>query len=158
MNVVFVHSVERGPSLRKPMRGVVGIQLGISYISALLQQAGVQTSLMVLSSELEKDSLTMAREIVQERAPAVVTFSAVSTQYPFLSRIALNLKRQWPNLKLVMGGPHVSLNPGEALAGAFDVVCIGEGEYPFLEFVQRLQAGRPLEGIQKIELPDRKKP
>jgi hypothetical protein len=54
MRVLFMYSVERGSGLATPLGSLGAMQFGISYISAVLKQAGMATSLMVLSSESER--------------------------------------------------------------------------------------------------------
>lgn len=128
------------------------MQFGISYISAVLKNAGIGTKLLVLSSELEGASMSLATDTISEYAPDVIAFTCVSTQFPFIDRVARLAKRRWPGKYLVIGGVHVSLNPEEAVNSVFDAVCIAEGEYPLLELSQQLQAGRQPDGIRNLWL------
>ena len=80
MRVLFVYSIERGSALRTPMPSLGGMQFGISYISAVLAQAGCTTRLMVLSSELEQASLDLAAEIITEFRPQLIAFTCVAGQ------------------------------------------------------------------------------
>jgi radical SAM superfamily enzyme YgiQ (UPF0313 family) len=152
MKVLFVYSVERGPSLQHPLRMPAQIQLGISYISSMLKADGAVTDLMVLTSEQESASLALARRTLADFAPQIVAFTCVASQYPFISRVATVLKRASPRVFSVIGGPHVSLNPDAPSQGPFDAVCIGEGEYPMLELAQRLRDCRPAVDIQNLWL------
>jgi radical SAM superfamily enzyme YgiQ (UPF0313 family) len=151
MKVLFVYSVERGPSLRAPIENGA-MQFGISYISAVLKQTGVATALLVLSSESEKASLSLAEEIFGQFDPQVVAFTCVSSQFPFISQVAEMVKRTRPGAFLIIGGPHVSLNPEDPMRSVFDAVCIGEGEYPMLELVQQLRETRTPDGIRNLWL------
>ena len=152
MKALFVYSIEGGPSLRTPLHHFGQMQYGISYLSAALQGAGIGTRLLVLSSESEKLSLELAAETIRDFDPDVLGFTCVATQFPFIDKVARLARGSWPDKHLIIGGPHVSLNPEEAARSVFDAVCIGEGEYPMLEWLQQLQAGREPEGIQNLWL------
>jgi anaerobic magnesium-protoporphyrin IX monomethyl ester cyclase len=84
--------------------------------------------------------------------PQVVAFTSVSSQFPFICRVAERVKCARPGAFLIIGGPHVSLNPEEAIGSVFNAVCIGEGEYPMLELARQLEAGRQPSSIQNLWL------
>jgi radical SAM superfamily enzyme YgiQ (UPF0313 family) len=152
MKVLFVYSIEEGPSLQSPLHNFGQMQFGISYISAVLRNAGVLTKLVVLRSESQQPSLSLATETVRDYDPDIIAFTCVATQFPFMDEVARLAKRSWPGKYLIIGGPHVSLNPEEPLRSVFDAVCIGEGEHAMLELVQQLQEGRQPEGISNLWL------
>jgi anaerobic magnesium-protoporphyrin IX monomethyl ester cyclase len=152
MKVLFVYSVELGPSLRSPLHNFGQMQFGISYISAVLKRAGVGTKLVVLTSESEPASLSLAAEVMRDYDPDIIAFTCVATQFPFMDKVARLAKRSWPGKYLIVGGPHVSLNPEEPLRSVFDAVCLGEGEHAMLELVEQLQAGRQPDGISNLWL------
>ena len=152
MHILFIHSVECGPSLRAPLIGLAAMQFGISYISAVLKKANHTTALVVLSSEREEASMHMAEEAIELGQPEVIAFTCVSSQFQFISRIAESIRQRFPNIYQVIGGPHVSLNPDQALALSFDAVCIGEGEHPMYELVTQLQNQQEPDGIANFWL------
>jgi radical SAM superfamily enzyme YgiQ (UPF0313 family) len=151
MNILFVHSVERRVSRDKPTKSS-RIQLGISYISAVLKRAGHSTELLVLSSEDEAQALALAVDKVRRRSPAVVALTCVSSQYPFIDKVAREIRRARPETALVIGGPHASLAPGQVATSVYDAICIGEGEYPMSELVAQLATGKRPAGIQNLWL------
>lgn len=61
------------------------------------------------------------------------------SEYEFIAKISRYIKNRYPEIFLLAGGPHVSLNPEECMHDSFDALCIGEGEYPTLEVVQQLE-------------------
>lgn len=152
MKALFVYSIDAGPSLRSPLHNFGQMQFGISYISALLRKDGIGTRLLVLSSESEGASMALAAETIGAYAPDLIAFTCVSTQFPFIERVARLAKHRWPGTRLVIGGPHVSLNPDEAARSVFDAVCIAEGEYPLLDYCRQLRAGREPDGIRNLWL------
>jgi radical SAM superfamily enzyme YgiQ (UPF0313 family) len=152
MKALFVYSIDGGPTLRSPLHNFAQMQFGISYISALLRKAGIGSRLLVLSSESEAASMALAGETIAEYEPDVIAFTCVSTQFPFIDRVARAAKQRRPESYLVIGGAHVSLNPEEAAGSVFDAVCVGEGEYPMLELSEQLGAGRQPDGIRNLWL------
>ena len=152
MKVLFIHSEEDPYSPDKPLEVQERMQFGISYISAILKKEGHKTRLAVLCRETG-DTI---EEHVRAFDPGLICFTAVYTEYLFLSRVAAAVKRRHPDIFLLLGGAHASLKPDSCLsAAAFDAVCVGEGEYPTLEAVEQLEAGRYPSGIPNlyIKLP-----
>ncbi len=149
MRVLFVYSVDHAVSSRRPLGAMDEIQFGISYISALLKRHGHATSLVVLA-RFHPDSPRLLERHVQAFQPGVVCFTAVTTQYAFVAGLAAAIRRQHPEIFLLAGGPHVSLNPEAAIAGPFDAICIGEGEHPALELVDCLQASGVASRIRNL--------
>lgn len=127
--------------LSRPLDSYLFVVFGISYISAFLKQHGHQTKLMVLSSSCEEHSWKLTENMLSEFSPQIVCFTAVATQYQFISKIARQIRESFQDLFLVVGGVHVTLNPEEAIQDVFDAVCIGEGEYPMLDCVTQLEKG-----------------
>ena len=65
------------------------------------------------------------------------------------SSLAVNrrVKAEFPCTVSVFGGPHPTFFPEMIEEDGVDAVCIGEGEYPLLEFTRHLAAGMPVTGI-----------
>jgi radical SAM superfamily enzyme YgiQ (UPF0313 family) len=122
------------------------MQFGISYISSLLKERGHETRLVVPTPK----TVDVVEQHIREFDPGLVGFTSVYSVYGFLSGVAGRVKRAHPDLFLLAGGPHASLRPDECLAGAFDAVCVGEGEFPTLELVEQLEAGRQPSGIPNL--------
>ena len=152
MRVLFVYSLRDGLTLRHPLASLGDIHIGLSYVSACLKARGHSTRLIVLSSERQARSLARLDAAVSEFAPQLVAFTAVSTQFPFISAAAQRLKQRWPGKFLILGGAHASLQPEEAIQSAFDAVCVGEGELPTAELAEQLEAGRTPRGIANLWL------
>lgn len=139
MNVLFIFSLDQIYSFEKPLSSQEQIQFGISYISAVLKKNKHKTSLTVLSKLFLNKSLQRVDEEIRVKKPKLICFTAVATEYDFLNGIAKHLKNKYPNVYLLIGGPHVSLNPHILEESNFDALCVGEGEYPTLELVRALE-------------------
>ncbi|MBC7247660.1 MAG: B12-binding domain-containing radical SAM protein [Actinobacteria bacterium] len=73
-------------------------------------------------------------------AADLVGISTITTTAPEAYAILERVKRE-SSSPVVMGGPHVTFLPEEALRKGADFVIRGEGEYAFVELVRRLRAG-----------------
>ncbi|MBU0686413.1 MAG: B12-binding domain-containing radical SAM protein [Candidatus Margulisbacteria bacterium] len=150
MNILFIYSLYDADSPEKPMYTPEYIQFGISYISALLKKHGHQTKLLVLSRLFGNKNTEIIDAVIHEFQPKLICFTAVSTEYNFISSLAKYIKGRYGNIYLLVGGPHASLNPHDVINDDFDAVCVGEGEYPTLELVLQLKKGKILTKIPNL--------
>ena len=148
MKILFVYSLAETQSARKPLITHEAINFGVSYIASLLKENGHEPDIVVLGSD--RKSFKIIDQHIKEFAPEIVGFSILATQHAFLSEVAGHVKDKFPGIYLIAGGPHVSMNPDQVISGPFDAICIGEGEYPTLELVQKLNQGKPITGIANL--------
>jgi anaerobic magnesium-protoporphyrin IX monomethyl ester cyclase len=152
MRVLLVYSLRDARSARCPLGSLQDIHLGLSSVAGSLQARGHEVRLVVLHSELGARSQALLEERVAALQPALVGFTAVATQYPFVAQAAAQLKTQRPHLYLVIGGVHATLRPEEVMAGPFDALCLGEGEEPAAELAAQLEGGSLPGGIRNLWL------
>lgn len=136
MNILFVFSCKDAKNHREPLAVWASMQHGISSISALLKSHGHHTSLITMCRKTPKNTLI---EHINRYKPKLICFTAVFSEYEFIANIAKQIKTYYPNIFLLIGGVHVTLNPHSAINDSFDAICIGEGEFPTLELVQQLE-------------------
>jgi radical SAM superfamily enzyme YgiQ (UPF0313 family) len=148
MRILFVYSLSEIQSDLKPLMSPEAIAFGISYIAGLLEENGHETDLVVLGGT--RRSMGIIDRRMREFAPDLVGFSIMATQHAFLAEVAVRVKANFPGVFLLAGGPHVSINPEQVMTGVFDAACIGEGEYPTLELVQKLSRREPVTGIANL--------
>lgn len=141
MKVLFIYSLADVLSATKPLQTLEEIQFGISYISSFLKKHGHHTRLIVLNRILVKKNKNIIDEYFKKFYPDLICFTAVATEYHFIAEAAKYIKNRYPDIYLLIGGPHASLSPEEVLLDDFDAICIGEGEYPVLELVSQLEEG-----------------
>jgi radical SAM superfamily enzyme YgiQ (UPF0313 family) len=123
---------------------------GLGSISGVLKAEGHETVLVYLQRELARDQFLQQ---VAALSPDVAAFSATTHQYPYVQECARWIKESTPELLTVVGGIHPTLVPDEVLANPFfDVVCVGEGEYPLLDMVNALDEGRNIADIPNLWL------
>lgn len=137
MRIAFVFPIQQPHSKDKPLTTPMQVNLGISYISSLLKLKGHLTRLFVLS----RNNRSQIERALDEFDPQLICFTALATTYYLVQDFARNYKVRKPNVFLIAGGCHVSLNPERVIADPFDAICIGEGEYPTSELATQLEQG-----------------
>lgn len=143
MKILFLYSQYNVLNSSAPLESLDEMNFGISYISAALKDAGFETKMLVLSSTYGDDGVSMVMDEIKSYKPGMVCFTSVCTQYFYLRKIAEKIKKNFPNIYTVIGGPHPSLNAGKVVRDAFDFVCVGEGERSAVELANRLSRGLP---------------
>ena len=106
---------------------------GIASIAAVLKQGGHDVALYHMNGRVSKEEYV--REL-RARAPDVAAFSTWTSAYKFVKELLLWTKEE--GIFTLVGGYHATLCPEEVIAGpGVDCVCVGEGEYPFLDLCER---------------------
>lgn len=79
------------------------------------------------------------RETVKEYKPNLIAATSTSSEFKSLLRFILPSKKEF-NIPLIIGGSHPTADPEKVInSEGVDAVCIGEGEWPLLEFVQKIE-------------------
>lgn len=144
MRVLFVYSDISGAE----RYGAKKFYSGLGSLSATLKVAGHETRLLYLQREISREEFLAH---VEEATPDLVAFSTTTHQYPFIERYASYVKVSRPDLLLVCGGTHPTLVPEEVSSSpSFDIVCIGEGEYPLRDLVERLERDQDYVDVENL--------
>jgi len=150
MKILFVYSTQKTIIPQKPLLGQEGIYHGISSIAGLLKQHKHECRLAVLDRANGKYNFQLLSQIIDQFKPQIVAFTAVFSEFDFICDTALQIKQRFPKLFLIAGGVHITLNPDEKQLSLFNAICIGEGEAPVLELVQRLEANKSIHDIRNL--------
>ena len=106
---------------------------GIASLSAVLKEGGHRVSLYHLTYMPEKSEFIGA---VKGYAPDMIGISIRTSALSFASEMAGWLEEALPDTFVMAGMYHPSLAPEEVISlSGIDAVCIGEGEYACLDFV-----------------------
>jgi radical SAM superfamily enzyme YgiQ (UPF0313 family) len=125
-----------------------GMFTSIATISSAAKRRGHEVELLVIKHQwaTQDDVLRKVRAV----NPDLVGFSIMSCDYRYACRLATAVKAH-TTAKTIFGGIHVTLHPEEVLAqGCVDFACVGEGEYPTVELLDRIEAGEEGDGIDNI--------
>lgn len=93
----------------------------------------------------------LLREKLDRVKPQVLGISTVTPRMPSILRIARAAKAMRPELRIVLGGHHASLDTrGTASTSPVDVAVIGEGEQTFHALLDAWEDGRGLDDVPGI--------
>lgn len=141
----------------------ITLPLGLAYIAAALEEAGRPVHLLDSVAELPKGRtryfkgvlVGLPLEEIAARVPedsSIVGITVIFThEWPAVVRLIELIKRRLPDMRIVVGGEHVTSMPEFCLATSeTDFIVTGEGEESIIELLDALEDGRPLEGVDGI--------
>jgi radical SAM superfamily enzyme YgiQ (UPF0313 family) len=117
--------------------------MGIMQIAAIAEERGHSVSVGVLSKEDVHDR-------IDKEHPDVVAYSGSTGEHKLYFKFNREVRRRLPGIISIMGGPHATFFPEKTIEDAqLDAVCIGEGDYAFPDFLDRVQS-RNFKGLDNI--------
>ena len=121
--------------------------LGLMYIAAVLEKN--RYSVKIIDVGAEKLTLEGVLDAIRKEKPLVIGISALTSSIRSAARLALTVKnRVNKNLPIILGGTHVSADPDIVKRyNCFDAGIVGEGEYEFLNLVNRIKEGEEVRGV-----------
>jgi radical SAM superfamily enzyme YgiQ (UPF0313 family) len=117
-------------------------RLGLPLLGAVLEKEfGIEVKIFFQEISLDW------KEVMEAD---LVGISTITTTAPVAFKFAQRIK-ETRDIPVVIGGPHVSFLPDEALEMGVDFVVRGEGEVTFVELIKYLTTGEPdLESIDGL--------
>ena len=108
-------------------------QLGISFLGGYLKKHGYDVNAYDLQGACK------AKAIETCMAYDIVGFSCYITNYKAVIVLATELKQMKPEIIIIAGGPHVTLNPEAFKNTEIDYLICGDGEIPLAELLKHLE-------------------
>jgi len=144
MRILLVH-----PPASQPIfsTGPTYLNLGLAYIAGALLQAGNQVH--VLDMTVGSSSMDRFLKTVEATHPHWVGFTAVTPNVKSAYRMARSLKNRI-QVPVVLGGPHATVLPEEALKEGIDIVIRGEGELTAQSLCASLSTPWEVSGVSCI--------
>lgn len=105
--------------------------LGLLYLGVALESAGYSPRVVDLSG----DSSLAGHD------PMLIGITATTAQYPQLPMIMSTCRRTYPNVPIILGGPHFSVVPGDGFALGADAVGCGDCEEAVVQAVSGARNG-----------------
>ena len=124
--------------------------LGLAYLGAALEQAGVQVK--ILDYVVYPYRRSALESFLRKFRPHIAGATAVTMTFDHARQILSDVKRIDPAILTVMGGPHVTFCAQETLRifAELDAVVIGEGEETMRELVRAIETARSLDTVSGI--------
>jgi anaerobic magnesium-protoporphyrin IX monomethyl ester cyclase len=127
--------------------GDTQIRLGIGYLSSYLKKFNHNTDLLDLTFGFDKDEI---KKKISDFNPDLIGFSVLSPEFDFSIELASFIKENF-NIPIIFGGVHPTLSPEDTIANEnVDMVCVGEGELPLLELVNKMENKKDITKIESI--------
>lgn len=137
-------------------------QLGMQYITSLLETEGHQIKLF-MDPQLFDDDIISVKKLnrifdykkklitdLKSFQPDLVGISVVTDFYQWACSIARMVKQEM-DVPIIFGGIHPTSVPERVIKNDFvDMVCVGEGEYPMLELANSMERGQIDYSIKNI--------
>jgi len=115
--------------------------IGLIYLATWLRERTAHQA-EVLDAFLERLSPHEVARRVAQTGVEVVGLSAMTHTWLDCLLVARAVRAEAPEVRIVVGGPHVSLYPLESLEHPeVDYIVIGDGEVPFAALLDRLAQG-----------------
>ncbi len=87
--------------------------------------------------------------------PDLIAFSAITNLYLPITRLASKIKKVL-DVPIVIGGIHPTSIPEEVIKDeCYDAVCIGEGEEPLAELLERIEQKRSFTDVKNLWVRDK---
>jgi len=123
----------------------IEVPMGLAYIAAYLEPRGVRVDVLDCQA-LQVSSEEVRRKVARLR-PDIVGITCVTTNFYEACEIARAVKKASERTRVVLGGPHPTVMPEEALRHEeIDLVVRGEGEVTMHE-VASGRNNREIEGL-----------
>lgn len=135
----YVKRVDRQPSL------------ALLHLASVLREAKHSPCLLDLNTVLvsdenhpEKSYTSAVLTAVAEQLPGMIGLNCLlSEHFPYMRRLAIALKAQYPKIPIVIGGLHPTLFPTEIIRNCpeIDVAVMGEGEEQIVALANHFSSG-----------------
>ncbi|MDY6971683.1 MAG: radical SAM protein [Thermodesulfobacteriota bacterium] len=116
--------------------------LGILYVATrIMKTTGHEVK--VVDCHVHQYTYDQVIDIVDQYRPDVVGITAWTDFWYSASRLASTIKAKFPEIFIVIGGPHVLCFPRETLEyPGVDAVVAGDGEVPMTRILECLESGQ----------------
>ncbi len=110
--------------------------LGIAYIAAVLEKSGCEVRVVDLL--VNKKTEAQVLEEIASFNPSYIGFTAVTPVINPAYELCGAIKKKFPHIITIAGGPHASAMPEECVEKGFDFAVIGEGEETIAELISAM--------------------
>jgi len=118
--------------------------LNLAYLAGFLQKKCNETALSIevsiLDLELDPISLPVLKEKLISCQPDLIGFTVHTNSLPTVILLSKIVKKIVPDVRVVLGGPHPTVEPESTLQAApqVDFIVCNEGEQTFFELIVKL--------------------
>jgi anaerobic magnesium-protoporphyrin IX monomethyl ester cyclase len=139
MNILLVY-----PRWDYPTFGELQEPLGILHVGAMLKRAGHSVRMV----DLTVDPIEALDEALL--SAEMVGLSSSTAMYGRACKVLDRIRATRPDVPVVLGGPHATIQASESLRRGFDAVALGEGEHTAVDLAAAIADGRPLWEVPSV--------
>ncbi|PKM98745.1 MAG: hypothetical protein CVU79_01495 [Elusimicrobia bacterium HGW-Elusimicrobia-3] len=142
------------PLMKERRADLQYIPLGLAYLASALKKAGHQVSILDVRAEKLDDAQVIAR--IEKDPPQLFGVSSNTCQIREATALLDLVRRRFPAITTVLGGPHISALPERTLQEqpSIDIGVVGEGEITVVELCAALEKDAPLRDIAGLVFRD----
>ncbi|MCK5287450.1 MAG: B12-binding domain-containing radical SAM protein, partial [Candidatus Omnitrophica bacterium] len=119
------------------------VPIGLCFISSVAKKEGYSTYLCEMNSQ-------NPLKCISDLRPDVVAYSSSTGEAKHYIRLNQIIKKKFPEVFTIMGGPHPTFYPDLIYNSDLDAICRGEGEYAFVDTLKMLAVQKSVDGIPNI--------
>jgi radical SAM superfamily enzyme YgiQ (UPF0313 family) len=149
MRILLVKPRAELPTILGLQRFTLLEPLELGYLAASVPGHDVR----VLDLRLARLPQLAFRRALRRFRPDLVGLTGYSHEASTVKRLARAVRRELPGTRVVVGGHHATVAPGDYAIDAVDAIVRGEGCGPFTAIVGRFAAGADLDGIPNVLTP-----
>ena len=117
--------------------------LGLASLAAILEKYNHEVKILDLAVENFNNNHLI--KFIEEFSPEIIGFTSTTPTIDNTYKLVKMLKSEFKDKKFILGGPHGTALPHEALE-YFDIVVRGEGDYTLLNIVNKKKL-KDIDGI-----------
>lgn len=134
MNILFVFKKDALSSVEP---------LGVLYLSSYLKRYGHNVF-------ISDSSIVDIKKVAEKETIGIIGISCTNTDYKFFLNFSKKLKKDFPRIPIIWGGPTPTFNPEVIKQKPIDIICRGEGEIALLELLNRLERKQNINTIPNL--------
>ncbi len=140
-------------SVIKEVLGTTGPPLGLAYIASMVRDAH---DVKIIDSLVEDLTYEDVKRRMKKYDPELIGITATTSMMPDAYIIAKIAKKENEDVKIVMGGPHVTFVPERTFkeCPCIDFIVRGEGEITFKELVDAIDKNGDFKNIRGLSYKD----
>jgi anaerobic magnesium-protoporphyrin IX monomethyl ester cyclase len=130
--------------------------LGLLYLGKILEMNNYHVN--IIDGNIEQINDLTIKKIAKETNVVGLTIYSQPIDKEFALNIAKKLQEVNPEIKLIIGGPHVSLLPKQSLKEFnADIAVCGPGEPVIVSIMESIESNRPIENLPGVYFKKNKK-
>jgi anaerobic magnesium-protoporphyrin IX monomethyl ester cyclase len=136
--------------------GGLSAPLNLGYLTSYALSKSDRFDISILDAEALEMTYGEVVEHIRKEVPALVGITTTTPSFDVVTTLCAEIRKACPEIQIVLGGPHVTALPEDALkGGSADYIVMGEGEQTFLELLNALADKTALSGIRGLAFKDK---